>query len=283
MGYYSKNLFIQISNASKLLDNLSNVTVAFALRKLSSTYNGYCIEVRRSSDNATMNIGFTNDVIDIAALSAFVGSNAGFVKTWYDQSGNGNNATQTTATTQPQIYTPSVIYTQRSKPSIFFNGSKTLEITSRPFTGATQLTFLACCNWFTGNTYEMLFTQSDGAGYAGRIEIRRYGTGTNGQFCLGSSTDSNLRIEAITNNKLQYIREFRTSTNENVYVDGNMSSIITASTPASTIGNYPCFIGSRNKAYFLSGHVCEIVICRSDLTALKSEIDLNINSYFTIY
>lgn len=87
-----------------LLDNFPNAAAAYSLRRLSSSYNGACIRVRRSTDNAELNIGFLNDgSLDQATLLNFVGRVDGFVTTWYDQSGNGRNATKTTTTQQPRI------------------------------------------------------------------------------------------------------------------------------------------------------------------------------------
>jgi hypothetical protein len=49
----------------------------------------------------------------------------GFVTTWYDQSGNNRNATQTTAGNQPRIVNAGVIDIANGKPAIRFNGSNT--------------------------------------------------------------------------------------------------------------------------------------------------------------
>jgi hypothetical protein len=87
-----------IGSASKqqlLLDEFPNAAAAYSLRLLSSSYTGNCIEVRRSSDNALQNIGFVNGVLDTASLLSFVGAGNGFVRTWYDQSGNVNDCVQT--------------------------------------------------------------------------------------------------------------------------------------------------------------------------------------------
>jgi hypothetical protein len=87
-----------------VLDSLSiSASAAWGLRKLRAAYVGNCIKVRRSSDNTTQNIGFVNNALDTASLATFVGANNGFIDTWYDQSGNGYNATQATAGNQPQI------------------------------------------------------------------------------------------------------------------------------------------------------------------------------------
>jgi uncharacterized protein (TIGR02145 family) len=87
-----------------LTTNNLNAAAAYSLRKINSAYNGSAIRVRRSNDNTEQNIGFAaNGNLDEAALTAFVGSNSGFVTVWYDQSGNARNITQTTAANQPRI------------------------------------------------------------------------------------------------------------------------------------------------------------------------------------
>jgi hypothetical protein len=92
-----------------LLDSFPNATAAFSLRKLRTAYNGNCIRVRRSSDNTEQDIGFSGGLLDVTTLLSFVGAENGFITTWYDQSGNGNNATQTTAGNQPRIVNGGVV------------------------------------------------------------------------------------------------------------------------------------------------------------------------------
>lgn len=97
---------VDLSNLSPftgLLDTYSGAAAAYSLRQLSSSYSGSAIRVRRSSDNTEQDIGFASNELDVTALASFCSGTNGFVTTWYDQSGNGNNATQTTAANQPQI------------------------------------------------------------------------------------------------------------------------------------------------------------------------------------
>jgi hypothetical protein len=75
----------------------------YGLRKIKSSYGGPCCNIRRSSDNATQDIGFAGTDFDVAGFSAFVGGGNGFVTSWYDQSGNGRHAVQGTAANQPQL------------------------------------------------------------------------------------------------------------------------------------------------------------------------------------
>ena len=62
--------------------------------------------------------------MDTASLLTFVGANNGFVRTWYDQSGFGRHAQQTTNADQPQIVSSGSLITQGSKPAIDFLGTK---------------------------------------------------------------------------------------------------------------------------------------------------------------
>jgi hypothetical protein len=111
------------SNLKLLLDTYTNSSFAYSLRKLSSTYSGDCIRVRRSSDNTEQNIGFVNNVLDTVSLLTFCGSGSGYVTTWYDQSGNGRNATRTNAVQQPLIVSSGSLNLVNSKPSIYFNST----------------------------------------------------------------------------------------------------------------------------------------------------------------
>ena len=108
-------------SSSYLLDTYGGAAAAYSLRKLSNTYSGNAIRVRRSSDNTEQNIGFDGSGnLDTTALTTFVGAGNGFVTTWFDQSGNNKNFTQTTANIQPQIVTSGVVETKNGKPNLRF-------------------------------------------------------------------------------------------------------------------------------------------------------------------
>jgi peptidoglycan hydrolase-like protein with peptidoglycan-binding domain len=82
----------------------SSAAFLYSLRKVNSNYNGYAIQIRRSSDGATQNIGFIGQDLDVASIRAFVGTaTTTYVVEWYDQSGNGNNASQSTQADQPEL------------------------------------------------------------------------------------------------------------------------------------------------------------------------------------
>lgn len=102
LGGAAANLF--------LLDEISGGEFAYALFQLKSTATN-CIRVRRSSDNSEQDFGFVAGALDTSSLLSFVGANNGFIVTWYDQTGNGYNATLSTASQQLRIVTSGAMTT----------------------------------------------------------------------------------------------------------------------------------------------------------------------------
>jgi len=72
----SLSSFTNPTDTGRLLDSYSGASVAYSLRKLSATWSGSAIRVRRSGDNVEQNIGFdaVGD-LDTASLLSFVGYN----------------------------------------------------------------------------------------------------------------------------------------------------------------------------------------------------------------
>ena len=95
------------------LDALTEApTGVYALQRMLSSYQGNCIRVRRSSDDALLDIPFfPNGALDILTLLGHVGAGEGYVETWYDQSGGGNDRVAASNAAQPRIVNAGVIET----------------------------------------------------------------------------------------------------------------------------------------------------------------------------
>ena len=116
------------------LDALSVKPIfAVSLRRLKTAYAGPAIKVRRSSDNATADIGFSSGDLDTVALSAFIGANSGYIDTWYDQIGTAHMTAPSTAS-QPRIVNAGTIDLKNSKPI-----TTTMGFTSGLTTGTTAI------------------------------------------------------------------------------------------------------------------------------------------------
>lgn len=79
---------------------------ASGLARLLSAWSGPCLRARRSSDNAEMDVGFAGQWPDMGPGSAFamwLGASNAYLKTRYDQKGQGHDWTQTANTQQPRL------------------------------------------------------------------------------------------------------------------------------------------------------------------------------------
>jgi len=141
------------AGATGILDAYTGAAFAFAPdtliygthsvtdNEVGSVTNGntdaYTVRVRRSSDNAVSS--FTYSEVSDGTLVTWVGvGNDGLVEAAYDQSGNDNHATQSTATNQPKIVDNGVLVVENGKAAMDFDGAndwlKSLAAFSQPFT-----------------------------------------------------------------------------------------------------------------------------------------------------
>jgi hypothetical protein len=78
--------------------------------RLYSAYTGALLTIERVTGGATQAIGYdASGNLDTAAIASFCGASLGRVVTRHDQSGNGRDETQTTATERPQIWDGSAV------------------------------------------------------------------------------------------------------------------------------------------------------------------------------
>tara|TARA_S200002703_G_scaffold37901_1_gene33183 strand:- start:1809 stop:5042 length:3234 start_codon:yes stop_codon:yes gene_type:complete len=110
----------EVSN--RLLDIYAGSQAAYSLRLLRAGYTGAAVQVRRS-DNTTQDIGFSGVDLDTSALATFCGAGDGFVRTWYDQSGNSRNAVQYNTAAQPKIYNSGSTILINGRPAVEFDGN----------------------------------------------------------------------------------------------------------------------------------------------------------------
>jgi len=119
-----------------ILDQYSGSVAAYSVRKLSSTYSGPALRVRRNvPPYDEQDIGFdSGGDLDTASMATFASGDLLTVSAWYDQSGNGNNATQVIPY-QPRIYNGTAVETLNGKPALNFaanGGGFTTSLSSIP-------------------------------------------------------------------------------------------------------------------------------------------------------
>jgi hypothetical protein len=264
-----------------LLDLFPNASVAYSLRKLRTAYSGSAIRVRRSSDNTEQDIGFVGGDLDTASLLTFCGAGNGFVTTWYDQSGNANNATQATAGSQPQIVNSGSILTVNGKPNINAN-SKFLSANS--ISDSQGSVYSVSKN----NSGQFIVSQAnssiatdwvmfDDAGSRVRA-INQIPSPTSTNSILGNTNFNNLqKLLVHSSNALTY----------SLFVNSISQTLSIASGTNNGLWfnskNYPLYIGRLNRSTAINGNtdVQEIVIFNN--SANRTGIETNINSHYNIY
>jgi hypothetical protein len=258
-----------ISGAIPLfLDLYPNAAAAYSVRKLRTLYTGSAIQVRRSSDNTTQDIGFTAlGNLDTSALTSFCGSGNGFVTTWYDQSGNANNATQSTASEQPQIVSSGSVIVVNSIPSIDVTGGQTLNYSltaTNTVLGVYKLNSIQTVNY-------LIWRKSPNNGH---FLATSFLNGP-GIFDGASLYDSNFG-----NNTNHHLINFNYNGSINqVAVDAagffNLSSS-TALLSSDTIGR-------PSIGFSVGGKMQELIMYTSSQSSNKTGISSNINTYYAIY
>ena len=267
------NTYYQIywdGSQTGLLDDYSGASAAYSVRALNSAYTGPLVKVRRSSDNNEQDIyAKYNGDLDRDSLLSFVGANDGFVSTWYDQSGNANNATNLTAANQPQIVSSGTIVLKNSLPTISYNSS-TKRLSTALVVGASSVFATHSVNSQIGANYIL------GSSSPVNNGLIAQGTAVNGLtafsspnvFELGNTEDTNLNLATLIQNS-----------NTNLSINGN------ALTSSTFVGNiFLSDLGNRTGANVaIVGNISECIVYSTDQTANKTEIETNINNYFTIY
>ena len=257
--------------ASLLLDVYgANVEVAYSVRKLSSTYAGSSIRVRRSSDNSEQDIGFDgNGDLDTSALTTFVGANNGFVVKWYDQSGNSNDAVQTGSAGQPHIVLSGAIVTQGGKPAV----------TQATGTGNPTNQFLDTPTINAVHNFVTLYQPIVGS-------VRAYYAQSANQFVaydgfrIDYKDNVNATIQGVLNVRDTYLLS------EVKVVGGTATSIINGSTDASGTANVlqvEAIMGYPTSGGGMIGKMQEMIFYSADKSSDAAAISTDINTYYSIY
>jgi hypothetical protein len=114
---------------SYLFDTYSTgVLAGYSMRKLSSTYEGNCIEVTQDGLNFE-DIGFSNNVLDESAINTIAeNGDPVYVSKVYDQSGSGEDMVQTTFSAMPQIHNGTKILEVNNKPALYYDGTDFMQV-----------------------------------------------------------------------------------------------------------------------------------------------------------
>lgn len=208
----------------------------------------------------------------VTAGSAITTNRDGFVTTWYDQSGNSKHITQTTAGTQPRIVSAGNVDTLNGKPTVwwlnntYLNRVDPVTITNVVFTAKSENSpnQLATIYNKTG-----VFT-----GDSGLIRI----DGSNAYYQAPTSAGHsalNITYDLGTfyfNNSLV--------TTSNLVTTAHIGFVNVGTNHTSADG---IIIGSSYFGRTWKGPISEFILFGTNQGSNRSQIQSNINSYYSIY
>ena len=256
-----------------VLDLYTGAAAGYSLRKLRGLYAGASVEVYNGT--AYLDIGFNGfGELDTVALAAHCGSNDGTIRTWYDQSGNANDAAQSSTASMPKIYdgATAAVISENGKPAVKSIGTSTY-MSFPPITIAEGDDF---------SIFVYKGTQSDwGSPITNTFMIRSntawrwYATGV-----IATGNLSDLFASYL-------LTSIKIGVNATVYRDS--ASYATISGTSGAYGDTTLrelFRGKLNNAgsQMEDGIVHEVIIYESaKSTADRSGIETNINTFYSIY
>jgi len=259
--------------APPLLVYYPGAAAAYSLRNLTEN-NISVVRVRRDNDDAEQD--FTATEVSDGTLAAWVGAgNNGFVRTWYDQSGNIKNATQSIVGNQPKVV-------DANQGLITENGKAALNFTGSQFFNTSVSLNNALISVFAVNTYNNVLRNSGFLGAQNSAQDFTYMIVNPGFVYFGNGSGSNyfaidqrglLSLETPVLTTAIAI----SSQNRQIFTNGNPSSVNTVNYSTG----FTLRISSRDQP--LNKPAQELIVYSSNQSTNRTGIEANINAYYSIY
>jgi len=273
--YLGSNVVYEVGS-SYPLDTYTNASTAIAFRKL-KTGAVNCCQIRRSSDNAlaivlledTGFISLSSSIVAGGTLGTWLGSDNGFIKTMYDQTGNGNDWVTFATSEEPIIATSGVL-------NVDTNGNLTASFDNlgnrinANYTNASTVSTVFSV-FESSDTSFVLYRDSLSGG------VRFIGVGTSGS--------SSTVIGSNAGNPSYYINGTDTSatTRDDIYTNHStgVPVLSTITNIDKSIWSDFEFAGYVN--LYFENKLSLIIVFDTDETTNQSAIETEINSIYSIY
>jgi len=216
-------------------------------------------------------VGFPEgDVPSNFTVSNFKVLGNGFVETWYDQSGNSNNAVQATAGSQPKIVSSGSLIAG----GLRFDDAQKLE-TSGTFSfasGTTLSTFITNSSDADETSYLFRFLANyillnTGSG------LRRANAGSNANAGTASGSEELWSTISTLNSS---------GGTTNFFVDGTLASSADANIGTNVVSSRNLNIGGSSSSNHWNGTINEVIFYATDQTSNRPALDANIISHYGI-
>ena len=230
--------------------------------------------------------------LDTNALLAHVGGGNGFVTTWYDQSGNGRNATQATAANQPRIVSNGVLHTLGGRPTIrSFGVTEKLSFTSAALGSATAFSFNSVSTVGANGARKYAILLSSGLiptpGLTAGIRWALFGQGNLSPDGIGwAGIDATIKLGNgnLVAPSTNYVQTFlKSSTAWNYYQNGGLAAANIPDTSSPTSEFRGVIFSERADAYTANANCSELVLFPSAIsTTDRQTLEGNQGDYYSI-
>jgi hypothetical protein len=277
------------SGATLLLDTYTGASLAYSFRKLNSSYSGYCIRIQNDSA-VDLDVGFSGDYLDTSAISSHCGGGNGRITIWYDQSGNGVNATQGSVSAMPTIYSSGSMLLVNSKAAASFDGGdRLLTSSTQVHTGSFYATSVIKTPASVAN--QQILCQDD-ANTPTRVRVAQYlrtaASGTTGRSVVFNTSAANFADSSpsISGSTQVQISSKATSTGSVECFANSVSNGTTSYTGTLSTSSHEVSIGSNTHgatpAAYFTGSMQEIIVWDGDQSSNRASIESEIDTYYSI-
>lgn len=250
-----------------LLDDYPNAAAAYSLRQLRTGVTNV-VRVRDDGDNSEANY----TAAEVSAGLTAIGADSGFIVNLYDQSGNTNNASNATTSSQPRVLNSGALEVVNAKPAFnMLPDAVKRELTlGTAVSAAVHTTFIV----FKRSTATNAVLITDTNAYTSVLFIND----TNVRYkCSGTNYSFTSGFSFVNGNQYLLTIVRTTSISASLYVNGTFAQTITVvgNFVFDRIGN----TGSLTNEQLLQ----EIVHYNSDQSANRAAIEAEINAHYGIY
>lgn len=306
-GYIGYNFFY--GKLFPVLDLFpTSVHHAYSLRKLKSTYGGFCLRIRRTTatpsvTTTTVDLSFdtTTDTITLNSAITYVSgtttsaTNLGqfcasiingysnpdsvninqniFVVTWYDQSGNSKNPTQSTTGSQPRLVNSGNLELSGGKVAVRFVKASTNFLTINDTTINTN----NISSYFVG-AFVTTVTAQIGYGLGANTLYFPYSNGTNVYSGYRTSVTA-INLEPVSTNR-KLIELLAPSPLNSAVVQSWINGTAKGTVALANFLSLSIQLGTVLTNYY-DGYIQEVIGWQTNVNRLEKEI--NINSFWQIF
>jgi hypothetical protein len=266
---------------------------AYSVRRV-GLYAAYAMRVTRASDLTYRDIGFkANNTLDVDTLTSFCNGTKGYVSTWYDQTGNGYDLTNTELLSCPLIYDTTQLKTLDNKPAPTYGGASSwAALSSAKISSNWSMNniFITEAHKSLTNPFQRILSKNNTDFFTltsnsnGSCFQMQYSTTPQGAPSRRSLFDSAINLNTINVVDVQWDGGPDVA-GLNLAISGLQSNgpIVADGSAQRSNANFPLVVGrtASDQVRFFDGYIFEIIIFNTVLT--DSQINFVRQDLFNYY